>query len=327
MKGLKIRSGLAAGRNYLRHNLIRRFDPRSRVFILVYHRVLPDRSRFDPFGVVISEATFRSQVEHIKTSFPIITLGELARQHKEGRYEAPLQVILTFDDGYLDNYTHAFPILNQLGVRATFFLITDNVGTERPLWDYELSRAILHSSKRDVHSLDLPFLGRLNRISSESDLAWLTRLNERFKSLIDSQRRVALGSLFQQYDFAPDSTPEFDRSLAWDQVEEMRDSGMEIGSHSCSHPSLARISSEAAILEIDRSKEVIESRLGKPCHSFAFPYGSSRDFNDDLVQHVEKTGYDCCVLNVRGYNCVSTSRIRLRRIIASEHTDLKQAIG
>ena len=327
MNGLKIRPGLAAGRNYLRHNLIRRFDPRSRVFILVYHRVLPDRSRFDPFGVVISEATFRSQIEHIKVNFPIITLGELANQYKEGRYEASIQVILTFDDGYLDNYTHAFPVLSQLGVRATFFLITDFVGTERPLWDYELGRAVLRSSKPDVHTLDLPFLGKMIRLSSESDLAWLTRLNEGFKSLIDSQRRAALRSLFQQYDFAPDSTPECDRSLAWDQVEEMRDSGMEIGAHSCSHPSLARISTEAAILEIDRSKEVIESKLGQPCLSFAFPYGSDRDFSDDLIQHVEKTGYDCCVLNVRGYNCASTSRFRLRRIIASEQTELKQAIG
>ena len=289
--------------------------------------MLPERSRFDPFGVVISEATFRSQVEHIKTNFPIISLAELARQYKRGRYEAPIQVILTFDDGYLDNYTHAFPVLNQLGVRATFFLVTDYVGTQQPLWDYELGRAVLRSSKRDVHSFDLPFLGRLNRISSESDLAWLTRLNEGFKSLIDSQRRPALRSLFQQYNFIPDSTTECDRSLTWDQVKEMQDSGMEIGAHSCSHPSLARISTEAAILEIERSKAEVESKLGKPCRSFAFPYGSDRDFNDDLIQHVEKTGYDCCALNVRGYNCVSTSRFRLRRIIVSEHTELKQAIG
>ena len=327
MKGLKIRSGLAAGKNYLRHNLIRKFDPRPRVFILVYHRVLPDRSRFDPYGVVISETTFRSQVEHVKTNFPVITLGELARQYKEGRYEAPIQAILTFDDGYLDNYTYAFPVLNQLSVQATFFLITDIVGTERPLWDYELGRAVLRSPKRNVHSLDLPFLGKMIRLTSESDLAWLTKLNEGLKSLIDSQRRPALRSLCQQYDFAPDSTPECDRSLAWDQVAEMQDSGMEIGAHSCSHPSLARISTEAATLEIERSKVVIESKLGKPCRSFAFPYGSDRDFNDGLIQHVEKTGYDSCVLNVHGYNCVSTSRFRLRRIIASEHTDLKQAIG
>lgn len=90
---------------------------------LVYHRVCPDRESFRS-TYVVSASDFRRQMEFLAGhNYEIVTLDALltGRPGSNGRP----RILLTFDDGYLDNYTHAFPVLRELGLPAIVFLVAD----------------------------------------------------------------------------------------------------------------------------------------------------------------------------------------------------------
>jgi peptidoglycan/xylan/chitin deacetylase (PgdA/CDA1 family) len=324
--GTKIRSRVEAGKFFCRWSLSRILDPHPKVFILVYHRVLPDVN-FNPYGTKISEKVFEKQIKYLKTYFPIISLDDFIQQYRKGKFDASIQVIITFDDGYQDNYYYAFPILKAFDIKATFFLVTDYIETRRPLWDYELAQILSAPSTCLVDTLNLPHLGKFNRRVCEPALKWLAVLNDAFKHLTDVQRKEVLSALYRQLKVDPFPIHVYDQCFTWDQVKEIQNAGMEIGAHTCSHPSLARIPIQAAIQEIEQSKMMIESKLNYSCYSFAFPFGSVRDFNDTLIHLVEKIGFECCVLNVQGYNRITISRWRLFRNVVTEFTNLRYLIG
>ena len=107
----------------------------------------------------------------------------------------------------------------------------------------------------------------------------------------------------------------------------MCQNGMEIGSHSLSHRSLARIPLEEAIKEITKSKQVIEGNTKKNCAHFAFPFGSEADYSEVLVGHVKRAGFETCLLNIHGYNHLREDTFCLRRIIMTESTDPAYLLG
>jgi peptidoglycan/xylan/chitin deacetylase (PgdA/CDA1 family) len=295
------------------------------VFILVYHRIVPETG-FNPFSTKISVESFRRQIAYVKAHFPVISLGDLIRQYKHGIFEAPVQIVITFDDGYRDNYCCALPILKEFKVSATFFLVTDYIDTERSLWDYELT-LILQSARGPVEEIEFPHIGLIGYCADKFEQNVLIRFNEALKCLPRHAREEVLHTLKQETGSNPELQSELDRCMTWEEVKEIHNAGMEIGAHSCSHSSLARIPLGEAIREIEESKTTIEERLVQPCISFAFPFGSERDFDDTLIKQVENSGFECCALNVDGYNYIDNSRFRLRRVIVTNSTDLSRTIG
>src|SRR5688572_15881554 len=101
------------------------------VNILAYHRVAADIHKAESeayYGLVVSAATFRRHCEMLKNAFDVVTLEEAANGLKDHRRTRPMAVI-TFDDGYLDFYEQAYPILKSLGLPATVFLPTEYIGS------------------------------------------------------------------------------------------------------------------------------------------------------------------------------------------------------
>ncbi len=82
------------------------------------------------------------------------------------------------------------------------------------------------------------------------------------------------------------------RAMSWDGVRQLAAAGWEIGSHTCSHPELTKVASGAVRSELQRSKDVCEERLQRPCESFAYPFGS---YDGEVLEAVEKAGYSRAV--------------------------------
>src|SRR5262249_1535022 len=100
------------------------------VTILVYHRVNDER---DPFFPATPIRAFTQQREYVAGQFGVSRLEDAAEAIVQERVPAAA-VVVTFDDGYMDNYVNAFPVLKRLGIPATIFLATDAIGTGRVLW-------------------------------------------------------------------------------------------------------------------------------------------------------------------------------------------------
>lgn len=104
------------------------------------------------------------------------------------------------------------------------------------------------------------------------------------------------------------------RPLSWRQVKEISDSGIEVGSHTLSHPDLTKLDGDAASKEISESKKKIEDMIGKKVESFAYPFGSKQSFNDRIKQIVKDSGYERAYTNIMGSNGAGKDPYELRRI-------------
>ncbi|MBN2312744.1 MAG: polysaccharide deacetylase family protein [Sedimentisphaerales bacterium] len=98
--------------------------------------------------------------------------------------------------------------------------------------------------------------------------------------------------------------------LSWRQVREMSDTGISFGSHTLTHPFLARIPRKQVEKETRLSKEIIEQKIGKSVTTFAYPSGN---YNSDIKAIVKKAGYSAAVSTVSGYNFVHDDVHALKR--------------
>ena len=105
--------------------------------ILMYHQIYYNSDPSYPLGVATS--TFEKQMRYLKEKhFNVLRLEDLARLIKEKKKIPPRSIAITFDDGYKNNYTDAYPVLKKYGIPATIFVIIDEIGRpqqDRLSWD------------------------------------------------------------------------------------------------------------------------------------------------------------------------------------------------
>ena len=306
--------------NHWKHKLT---DKGHKLLILLYHRVLSE-VKFNPLNTIITQKIFIKQIDTLAKKYPIISLTDAINQCQSGQAKAKTQVVLTFDDGYWDNYEIVFPILKEKGLPAAFFLATDYINKNSPLWDWEVI-ALLVKDCTDISSVKIED-EMLKQGMYESRLSFALRIIDRMKSINVETIQEVIGFLKSH---SNNESTDFtrDHCITWKQARRMSEFGMEIGAHSASHRSLSKLHSEKAIYEIDRSKEVIEKWIKKSCVHFAFPFGNHKDCDYGLVNHFKKTGFQSCLLNIRGYNHIKQNSFYFKRIAMKESSNLGCLLG
>jgi glycosyltransferase involved in cell wall biosynthesis len=251
--------------------------PRWRgILVLNYHRI-GDRDQ-QPWDRALYNAdaeAFDAQIEGLAANTDIVSLddvGRLVRERRPGR-----SVLLTFDDGYRDNYEVAYPILRRHGAPAAFFVATGFLDHARVPWWDEIAWMVRHtpSGQRVVIPNDTTTLS-LDPSEVEATIATLIT---RYKSLpaerqagFIEQISAATGSGRCSSQMAEDLW------MTWDMVRELRAAGMSIGGHTDSHPILARLAQETQAHEVSRCAARIADQLGEPMKWFAYPVGSRDTF-------------------------------------------------
>jgi peptidoglycan/xylan/chitin deacetylase (PgdA/CDA1 family) len=247
----------------------------GRLCILAYHRVLDDSAAGFPFDEGLISATvesFHRQMEYARRNFDVLTFADLWNCEKQERPWPRRPLIVTFDDGYRDNLTHAFPVLRQLGIPATIFLATGHIGTGRLFWWDRVAYCIKHTPcERLAMPEFLPdsyFLrdGRERRRAIQEILEWLKRTpeerKEAFLNAVAGELRVRLPA-----DIAAGM------HLSWDEVRFMVERGIEFGSHTVTHPILTNVTGERLLSEVVDSKNTLERELGTETIAFSYPVG------------------------------------------------------
>lgn len=220
---------------------------RSRVVIVYYHRI----GWVDRLSKTIS--AFRQDLRYLKKHYECITLTELVERLNSG---APIRrkiAVITFDDGYLDNYQSAYDQLKRAGLSATFFVSTGFIGTSRKF-------------EHDVRA-------REGGYSVRDDWSKMT----------------------------------------WEQLREMQDGGMEIGSHTVDHVKMANPDLDELRRQAVQSLEQLEAHLGRRPRTFSFPWGKPSDFSDAAIAAVREAGYLAAVTTSAGIVHVGDDLFRLRR--------------
>jgi peptidoglycan/xylan/chitin deacetylase (PgdA/CDA1 family) len=320
LASLLYRTRLIAGVSMLRSALIR--DLR----ILAYHRVLTinddDAFDFDLELISASEHDFRDQVSLLAQRYNPVSFGDVIRAIEKGEPLPPRPVIVTFDDGYDDNYRIAFPILRELGVPATFFVSTGHIDSGLP-YAYDWFVYMICTSKAE--HLRIPGLGvdisipgaRLQRRSLATDLL------DRMKWLDAASQEEIVATMEKEWSMPRTQGHPDCRPMSWDQLREMQAAGMEIGSHGIWHNMLAKLSPEAMSMEVIGSRQALERELGAPAEVLSYPVGGTDAYDDNVIATARAAGYKLGCSYVSGTSPVpQQQQFELRRLPVERHMDL-----
>ena len=284
--------------------LEKREGPTAR--ILYYHRVNDDR---DPFFPAMSTGLFEREMEFVARHYKVISLDRLMEHLDASDPETVLTI--TFDDGYQDNFNHAFPILQRYGLPATIFLTTGSIDSREPLWFEQLSLALKKTTREDLDLKTDPPLQFRIRTQAER-LECNSRIQNFLRDLPDAERRQCLARVLRA--LAADGDEErHGKMLTWDQIRYMQARGIDFGGHTITHPFLSRTTEEEAAWEIFGCKARIEEAVQQPVRFFAYPNGHESDVSKSNRDMVRRAGYRAALTTTWGMNDSSTDRMGLRR--------------
>jgi len=287
--------------------------------ILMYHRILNENDSditCEP-GMYVESNTFDMHLSYLKKMFHIVSLKEVHRMKKElKKYRDRIPCIITFDDGWMDFYTNAYPILMKYEAPATVFLPTDYIGSNKRFWtdrlafilpgrDKEFSRVEKAEGIRSpIARKIVSFQGdREQKLDNAIRLLKEYRL-ETIEEIID-ELATAWGS---------DPNPVGRAFMSWEEVSRVASSGLiEFGSHTATHPILTTITDKEIQEELKSSKDhLLEHKVVDPKFlPFCYPNG---DFDDRIQSMVEGAGYSAAVTTRPGWNHPEEKIYSLRRI-------------
>jgi peptidoglycan/xylan/chitin deacetylase (PgdA/CDA1 family) len=292
--------------------------------ILAYHRILdvPNEDEF-PFDVELVSASvsaFAEQMTFLKDHYQPITLSALLSCVDDARPPPRGAIVVTFDDGFADNYYNAFPILRRLGIPATIFLPTGYLDRQQMFWYEKLTHDVMTTRATQLRLLDeVPLSIGEDAPSRRSVLAALLR---RLKRVPNQVRLDCLSDLERQLSPAVDCNGD-PRSgpMNWEQVAEMARAGIEFGSHSVTHPVLSMLDPPDLDFELRASKASIEAATGNPCQTIAYPVGGREAFNPRVQQAVQAAGYRLGLSYVSGVDVPADwDPFALRRLHVERYT-------
>lgn len=262
-------------------------------YILAYHRVLPAEIAHQfrmQESIWISVDTFIDDINWMRNHGDIVDLDTILDFSFSS--DKPL-FSLTFDDGWIDNYEYAFPVLKQHKLPATIFLVTNAIETGQLFWveDFLYKVAQISESRpAEIISNKLsafyPKLDVTKPIVADT-IQLAEGLVELIKPIPKSERKVLLNDLYQ--DLEIDSIPINDQILQWSNILEMSENGIEFGSHTHTHEILQYSENSVIENELKISNDIIAEKTGKPVKYFCYPNARYREDNAKLLK---QAGYE-----------------------------------
>lgn len=286
----------------------------NKLAILMYHRVLPvndPRYQREEPGMVVSDKTFAMHMHTLhEEQIPVMTVTDWLKQPDTAR--VPLTVAITFDDGWLDNYQYAFPVLKSYGFPSTLYVVTDFLGQPAPFWPNRVLNLLLDGNQQvDEHwqpLLDL--IGQPVQPPLSRDHA---------AQIINDLKQYTDDEIYSKLEHIPITEQASPEMISAEQLLEAQQHMLvTVGSHTRRHYRLKDNMDEALLREeVVEAKDILETLTGRAVDSFCFPNGDFSDAAYDLVsQH-----YSAAVTTLRGINKES-SLVRHRLLRIGVHNDI-----
>ena len=294
--------------------------------VLAYHRVLPQldetRYSFDAELVSARREEFDWQMAYVARHFHPVSCAQVADAINSGTALPKRAVMVTFDDGFRDNYEVAFPVLRSHGVPALFFVSTGYIDRQEPFWFDWIVHVFLQTAESRFHldaidqTIELGATPQTRRAAALQLLRTLKRAPETKRLQVVEQLRQ-LTKVVMSPEALAQSAP-----MTWDQIREMSRAGMEFGSHTVTHPILSTITDPTVLhFELSESKSRIEQETGLPSIALAYPVGGPHAVNAQVLAATTAAGYQFAFTYQQGVNkLASCESFLLKRIHVERYT-------
>ena len=258
------------------------FNAANNRLILCYHGVVENPQHNISLGPV-SEIQFEKHLNYFKNNFDVVSQETIFEMYRSDYKPKRKTIALTFDDGYENNYTRAYPLLKKFNFPATMYIISQCLESENSITWYEYIDLI----RRDINITQID-VSNLNKPKPTT----IDQLRTLIKSLNITERRMLFSEIRKQVEiekYATDKNREHWKLMSAAKIRELSDSGLiEIGSHTRNHPNLGELKTEDVKYEVTNCKNELENVTQKEVRSIAFPDGS---YNEGVKLICKDAGY------------------------------------
>lgn len=269
---------------------------------------------------------FLQHMQYLRRHYRIMhieaALEELYAQRKDPTLERSKRtaLVVSLDDGYLDNFTYAKEVAHDLCAPISIYLIPGYIESGARFWWLEGQSMARRAQVSNVALADRTF-SHLDNPDERGVLAQYIDDRVRFATSV-AEREEFLTSARESLNLSP-APHEMDHDDAmlpvnWEQVKIMDEGGwVSFGAHTMHHPILSYLTDSAEVRrEISECRQVLEQKLGHPVRTFAYPVGQAQHISAEVVQAVRDAGYDWAVTTTYGINTPETDPMLLKRIEA-----------
>jgi len=295
----------------------------NRAIVLTYHRIMPreegESKAFE--GIRVAPGTFEHQMAYLRKHFHLLALDDLLRHLRNRSPFPPNSCLVTFDDGWRDNYIHAYPALNRYEIPAVVFLTVGHIGTRKRFWQdrtFAILDGIREAAKR-TPGLPLRYRNLPGGMKVEELVAWPERkFREEVRKQIHSLKKLPLSRIEPILNeigatagMTGGPTSDGDPFLSWEEIEEMHRGGIDFGSHGMSHDILTNITPDEVRKEALESRQIIEKRIQKSVYAFSYPNG---DHDPAVKKCIGECGYEIAFGTSRGFTGAEDDRFSVKRV-------------
>ena len=291
-------------KNWL-YTLKRHLQPSA--VVLMYHRIAAPES--DVWDIAVSAPNFEEHLQLLKKKGNVIPLKEMVAGLKSGALKRN-SIAITFDDGFVDNFLVARPLLEQYNLPATFFITTGNLGQEKEFWWDELEHLILFAEQLPS-SFNATVGGELValELGTEATLSDALRMQHRQWRAFVTEPPGARAALFlqlwqllrpmphieqqqamsiiRQWAGLPPTVRQEYKSMTAAQLQQLASNSLfDIGIHTVTHPALAYHSVAYQLNELNNNKLYLEKLLKKETKLMAYPYGNYNELTLQVAKAI-----------------------------------------
>lgn len=294
--------------------------PPKNIAILMYHRVNNDNRDF--WKLNVSKEIFEKHIEYIGKNYELLRLDDdwASIVNHQKKY-----IIITFDDGYIDNYKNALPILEKYKVPATFFVATNLIGTKDMYWWDELEALLLDG---DCPSF-IEFLGRKIGLETlECRQKACKEIRNYLKNLLPEEISLNMCNIRNIIQKKKAQT-DMKRCINFEELIALSKSEyVSIGCHTKSHISMGENKSRQLMLdEVVNSKSILENYTSKQITTFAYPYGGLEDRCPLAEDVLINSGIKRAVIVGAGNVDVSSNMYALPRHMMTNNSDIEHILN
>lgn len=301
------------------------FALKRRAVVLMYHRVLTPaeiRSSGSHPSIMVECETFAKQMDLVRRRFKVLTIEEFARRMERKIPFDNSSCLITFDDGWKDNYTYALPILKANDIPAVVFLPVNYIGERRHFWHEALVQLFVLAvrtvrkdparAKRLCAVVAQTGCQEIFDVQDEDPRPHIIAvLSNNRKGLLPSVIDAALSDLSRELGVDDGDVDGVDRFMDWDEVRAMAQAGIEFGGHGAEHRLLSHLPVEEAREDIQRSKDVIDRQVKMGIPTFSYPRGY---WTPQVAELVKASGFRLAFLAKGGSVGCQDNPYTLRRI-------------
>ena len=294
-------------------------NKKNESIILLYHGVSENVSK----GIEnhsqkhINYKEFEKNMVYLKKSNVILSMDELIYL-KENNDKFPVNsVVITFDDGFENNYSVAAPILDNLNIPATFYITSGLIGTEILFW-VDIIEDCINRTKEKFIEIELgpnPY-----HFILESNNDKIYAINE-IKSFCKSVNYKIKDTIIDQVIMKTKIKPSEESSsnykkMSWKQLKEIHENSLFlVGGHSTLHNILSFQPKEDMKDDIIKSIKLLEDNLNTRIKHYSYPEGQAIHYNNHVKKILKSQGIKCCPSAIPGINNHNTDLFELRRIM------------